>query len=244
MGRRSRRDPDAHRERGKGHPTRARQELRRPVLQRPAGTDEYGTVAAASNAPVAERAADFEKASERISRQPWKRGLYEQGDLYQVVRLAEDGIDWGAAPGTGDEVGYCMAAFRGDDCLQAAIATATQVPIEAVPDLDLARRLEAGGDPEEISADCWDRLDRWAAARGTVMAFHDDVPAPRDRWVGVVTWQPFGVTPEGFSDHCLVMSHDRLVFDPSCGVQAPRGMAAMHFSPDRITYGISFDREE
>ena len=41
------------------------------------------------------------------------------------------------------------------------------------------------------------------------------VPAPRHRWVGVVIASD---EDNPFSDHCLVMCHDRLVFDPSCSV--------------------------
>lgn len=47
-----------------------------------------------------------------------------------------------------------------------------------------------------------------------------------------------------FNDHCLVMSHDRLIFDPSCSVIVPKGMQTLTYRPDQITYGISFNKEE
>jgi hypothetical protein len=43
-----------------------------------------------------------------------------------------------------------------------------------------------------------------------------------------------------FNDHCLVMSGDRLVFDPGCSVKTPPGHRAMRCTPDDINYGISF----
>jgi hypothetical protein len=45
-----------------------------------------------------------------------------------------------------------------------------------------------------------------------------------------------------FGDHCLVMSGDRVIFDPSCSVNLPPGLRIMRFDPSRISYGLSFDQ--
>lgn len=141
----------------------------------------------------------------------------------------------------GGEVGYGMDPYRLDDCFQAAIATTTQIPIEQVPDLRLDKRVAAGEDPDEINLQGWERIYRWLQGRGLGLVIHEDVPVARDRWIGVVR-DPSPAGP--FCDHCLVMCHDELVFDPACTVKAPPGERTMHFRPSAIAYGISFDREE
>lgn len=145
------------------------------------------------------------------------------------------------------EVGYGMAPYRYDDCFQAAIATATQTPIEQVPDLHLDDRFKEGGIAEEIYRASWETVGRWADAQGLVLTFHRRVPVARRRWVGVVPVaslstvdpsRPLGV------DHCLVMEHDTLVFDPICTVKPPIGLRVQHFPPSAIAWGVSFDRKE
>jgi hypothetical protein len=154
-----------------------------------------------------------------------------------------------------------MDPYRTDDCFEAAVATVTQVPIEQVPDPELDLRLWRGEDPEEISDKSWERIQRWASKCGLTLTFHSEVPVGRTRWIGVVVaghsdraafeLRPDGTwaarkdeVPPAFNDHCLVMAHDRLIFDPSCSVRLPPGMQLMRHSPDQITYGISFDKEE
>jgi hypothetical protein len=170
---------------------------------------------------------------------------------HPIARLTEDGIDYGGRPQPGDEIGYGMDPYRTDDCFQAAIATCTQIPIEQVPDLQLDKRLSEGTSPEEISRASWDRIDWWAVKRRLRLTYFDHVPVPRERWIGVIEYR--GPVPtehhasggnHGFTDHCLVMCHDRLVFDPSCSVRVPAGMRLLCFDPKDITYGISFDKEE
>lgn len=133
--------------------------------------------------------------------------------LCPVVRLTADGPDFGVWPGEGDEVGYGMFPYpdRGDDCFPAAIATALQHPIEQVPDLRIDARIAAGEDPVTVSRSSWLRIDRWARELGFVLTIHDEVPVARDRWVGVCP-DPAGSWMLG--DHCLVMSRERLLFDP------------------------------
>lgn len=158
------------------------------------------------------------------------------------------------------EVGYCME--RTDQCLQAAIATAIQVPIEQLPDLRLDQRVVRGEPTDEVNRTSWARMGAWLAKRGLALQFHEQVPVHRHRWVGVITAGPLGdedidylvnllgVTREViegreyFNDHCLVMSYDRLVFDPSIGITPPPGLAVREWDPDEITYGISFDKKE
>ena len=83
----------------------------------------------------------------------------------------------------------------------------------------------------------WERIARWAAGLGLQLTFHEQVPADRDRWIGVCP-DPKGAGLGG--DHCLVMSHDREVFDPSVSVKCPAGMDLRWWDPSQIEYGISF----
>jgi hypothetical protein len=172
-----------------------------------------------------------------------REGMRSPVKTYPIVRLTADGPDDGTWPQPGDEVGYGMEPTpkRGDDCLAAAIATALQHPIEQVPDLRLDKRIEAGEDPREVSRSSWERIARWAEGLGLELTFHEQVPADRRRWIGVCP-DPKGSWMLG--DHCLVMSRDRLVFDPSVSVKRPPGMTVARFSPSDIAYGISFDRKD
>lgn len=140
--------------------------------------------------------------------------------------------------------------------------TAIQVPIEQLPDLCLDRRALSGESVDEVNRTSWARMGAWLAKRGLALQFHEQVPVHRHRWVGVITAGPLGdedidylvnllgVTREViegreyFNDHCLVMSYDRLVFDPSIGITPPPGLAVREWDPDEITYGISFDKKE
>lgn len=218
---------------------------RRVLLQRPPRVDERGW-----RAPQAAAPGNFDAWAAEHGRQ-----LQGGFQTYPIVRLTEDGVDWGANPQPGDEIGYGMHPYQGDDCFRAAIATATQVPIEQVPDLALMKRLEHGEDAEEISRTSWERIDSWASKRGLGVAFWDEVPAPRHRWIGVCrnapgiayTFDEHGhpvrsdVGGRGFNDHCLVMSHDQLIWDPSCSMKPPPGMTTSPSDTTRIGYGISFD---
>jgi len=206
---------------------------RRVVLQRPAEVDDFG-----SRRPVPQggTAAHVEAwARDRVHGRRFR--------THPIVRLTETGIDWGAEPRPGDEVGYCTDPYRGDTCFQAAIATVTQVPVEQVPDLELDRQLKRGADPAELNRSAWERILRWATERGLEMVFHDQVPVARRRWIGVVVVER-RPDEKPFDDHCLVMADDRLVFDPMCSVKPPPGMRVRTFDPSEITYGLSFDQEE
>ncbi|MEK6273356.1 MAG: hypothetical protein AABM42_12055 [Actinomycetota bacterium] len=178
-----------------------------------------------------------------------------------MVRLTDAGPDWGVMPGPNDQVGYAMDPFREDDCFQAAIATATQVPIEQVPDLDIDRQLEEGVDPLTIDELGWQRIERWAGKRGLELRFWDELPVPRERWIGVsrldqgllrqiflASGDPPTPRLHGdeylFFDHCQVMADDQLVFDPVCSQSPPPGHTHKAYSISEMVYGISFERKE
>jgi hypothetical protein len=205
---------------------------RRVVLQQPPGTDGFGS---------RHRATRDDKIAWTLE---WKR--YEARPYVErrIVRLTPSGIDWGATPGPEDEIGFAMDPYRYDDCLTAAIATATQTAVEDIPDLRLSARLKAGEDPDEISRSSWPRIDDWATKRGFVAMMHpeDEIPVPERRWIGIIEWDRQG--PRPFQDHCVVMDHDRLIFDPACGAVPPPGMRALIYSPEQIAWGLSFNQKE
>ncbi len=156
-----------------------------------------------------------------------------------------------------DGVGYGMHPTRPDGCLRAALATATQIPVDQVPDLHLDQRVRAGEDPEEISRDAWARIGEWLSGRGLRLVLHDAVPVDRDRWVGVIGGRvdeaamaavgvEMGNADNPFLDHCIVLSYERIVFDPAVSLkpELPRGMRLPTWQLSQIEYGLSFDRKE
>lgn len=178
-------------------------------------------------------------------------------DRPDVFRLGALDVPRGSRPvfqlANGD-VGYGMAPERNGDCFRAAIATVLQVDVAQVPNGRLDERLAAGEDPQEINRSYMVRLDEWLAARGLAVV-HPKVPVDRDRWIGVcrVETRPrdlmlarrYGVELcEHFTDHCLIMCHDRAIFDPAVSMKVPDGMRLRPFTPEDVTYGISFDPKE
>lgn len=156
-------------------------------------------------------------------------GLRRTVREYPVIRLDEPG----------GEVGYAMDPWQTDNCLSAALATATQIPIEQVPELKLDKRHARGEDPDEVTRSTWARIADWAEKQGLNPLYHEHVPVDLPRWIGVVP-EFFDDNPYG--DHCLVMSYDRLVFDPASSMVAPPGMKVKQFHPNQIVYGLSFER--
>ncbi len=156
-------------------------------------------------------------------RKAWERS----GELPPVVQLG------------GGEIGYGMAPYRYDDCLQAAIATVTQTPFEQVPDLRLRERLDRGEAYDEVSLEHWERIRSWAHRRGFGFNVYDEVPLAQPRWIGIIN-------PDHLRrnrGHTLVMCHDELLFDPICTVKPPPGERRLHFPPSMIGWGVSFTRE-
>jgi hypothetical protein len=218
----------------------------RVLLQRPKGVDDFGSRTVA--APAGDMSSYVQES---------ERGIMGPRRVYPIVRLTEDGIAWGEEPQPGDEIGYGMHPYLLDDCVQAAIATVTQIPIEQVPDLKLNARLLAGEDPDEISRTSWDRIAEWADKRGLVCHLWSSelLPVPRRRWIGLVRslhktaytlerGQLVKADMAAFHDHCLVMARNRLLFDPSCSVRPPPGFQTLGHRPEHVSEGISFDRKE
>ena len=86
----------------------------------------------------------------------------------------------------------------------------------------------------------WKQVDAWLSRRGLRMVVHRKVPARKRRWIGVIHH------PGAFQGHCIVMCHDRFLFDPLSFMdeirspgQLPR---ARRYKPEDITYGVSFAR--
>lgn len=183
----------------------------------------------------------------RIAQQSYN-GAPNRATRRAMAKVRTPGLDWkrdNQRVQLGDDgVGYFADTGLLDDCFRAAIATATQIPIGKVPDLRLHCRLVEGEDPDKINAESWQRIARWLDGRGLRLTRHDSVPVDRERWVGVVT------VPSGFSrgnpftDHCLVMSYDRVIFDPAANAQAPEGMRPRAWESTDVTYGLSFDPKE
>jgi hypothetical protein len=166
-----------------------------------------------------------------------------------TVRIEEHGI-----------TGYCMDPERRHDCLRPAIATVLQVPVDQVPDPDIDRRLadDLTDARRRYPADAaerlwaisraairtqlagWQLIDEWLDRRAYRVTVHETMPT-LDRWIAVV--EP--PIPEGFfGDHCLVMSHDTLIFDPAVSVPPPPGMRLRRWSHRDFRYGLSFSRAE
>lgn len=156
-------------------------------------------------------------------------------------------------------VGYLAA--RSDDCFRAAIATAAQIPIEQVPDPRLDERVRAGEDIDQIDFDAWGRISAWLDRRGMQLVVHDTPPWERERWIGIrpglaqLASEFPDMPPErwysmlegcgvAFDDHCLIMSRERVIFDPAVGVEPPPGMRLQPADPSKITYGITIDPKE
>jgi hypothetical protein len=134
--------------------------------------------------------------------------------------------------------GWCVRAPRRDDCFAAAAATVLQVPISKVPDGRTDERLALGVPPDLIDSEAKSAWVRWLAKRGLRWVVHEKVPVRRKRWLGVIE------LPGMFTDHCLVMTGNELLWDPILGmfegVTLPRGLRV--FTPENITYGLSFQR--
>jgi hypothetical protein len=117
------------------------------------------------------------------------------------------------------------------DCLQAAIATAVQIPYEQVP---VTAPTGAGGQGEWLRV--YSRLWEWSAALGFAMAFHTDPPFSETPWVGV--------TPRGEDGyrHTIVIANGILYFDPASGFETPDGTEIA--TTREIEYAITFHPRE
>jgi hypothetical protein len=127
---------------------------------------------------------------------------------------------------------------RSDQCLQAAVATATQTPLDQVPDAHIDERLAAGADDDELAGQVFGDLERWAHGRGLEMLFEElAVPQP-GLWIGLVKLRNFGMTL--FADHCLVLAGDTIAWDPCAGIPVGRGLRVKIYSRLDITASVVF----
>lgn len=134
-------------------------------------------------------------------------------------------------------LGYFVRLPRKDDCFAAAIATVLQVPIDDVPDPRIDDRLAGGERPDDIGRAATLDLRRWLATRNLRMVVHRHVPVARRRWIGIV------VMPGNFNDHCLVMNHTHLLFDPAAAcdfLDLEQSKRRRVWKPDDISFGLSF----
>ena len=135
-----------------------------------------------------------------------------------------------------------------DDCFRAALATVTQIPVQEVFDVLLRGRLAAGADVDDLAAMFWDKCESWLESRGLRATFHKAVPLDRERWIGIVPPPPpEDDTTEGghgrpcspFSAHTLVMTRDRILFDPAISLRPPPGMRLRQLRPSDVVLGIA-----
>jgi hypothetical protein len=97
---------------------------------------------------------------------------------------------------------------RGDDCLQAAIASLLQVPMPRVPDLRIAHLRIAGHDEDELARAVNRQLGRWIEENGLNVYLHTSPAVSERRWIGVIPGDVPG------ADHCLLMAGRDCLFDP------------------------------
>jgi hypothetical protein len=139
-------------------------------------------------------------------------------------------------------LGYFGRDLRQDDCFAAAAATVLQVPVDRVPDIRLDEQLAAGRDPEQINRDAWASWKDWLARRTLRLVVHHGVPAARRRWIGVIRL-PKPDAP--FNDHCVVMTRDRILFDPADFAahifdEPDSSLVVRRWRPEHVAYGLSF----
>jgi hypothetical protein len=101
--------------------------------------------------------------------------------------------------------GYMMRRF--DDCLQAAIATALQIPMHNVPDLRIDERIADGADPEELNRIVWQEMSRWAQRIGVLIEIRPRLPQT-GLWIGIEHAEGL------YNGHSYVMRNRRILHDP------------------------------
>jgi hypothetical protein len=120
---------------------------------------------------------------------------------------------------------------RGDDCIQAAIATCLQIPIYKVPDLHIDQQFYGGKDPEEIDRGIDEKLTRFARQHSITVKSHVARLPTSGRWIGVVS------QPGLYSDHCLVMDGRECLFE-TMGDE----LGSIDYGHSDIDYGITLER--
>jgi hypothetical protein len=97
-----------------------------------------------------------------------------------------------------------------------------------VPDLQLARKVSAGMDPEEIDREVRRDLKRFTHRYGVKTALHTSRFPTAGRWIGLE------FDPAPYSDHCYLMDGKECLFDAEMGLTP--------WKEPKIDYGISLKR--
>ena len=137
-----------------------------------------------------------------------------------------------------------------DECFQAVLCTYFQIDpdhADAPPRTHIDKRLAAGEDPASVLGDVDTQIRRWLRRRGVRPVFTrriTRVMREEAKWIGVVEF------PGVANDHCFLMSHERIVWDPvqggkwlmsmSPGLVAPEGMRPAFFTVDDVTLALLF----
>ena len=186
---------------------------------------ERGATAGAPK-PYAEFAARVHKAEATARRAKWPP---TRSSVEARLRLMH-----GTSRLAGGDVGYIQR--RADDCLRAAVATTLQVPIERVPDPRIDARLRAGKDAEDVRVSVVRMFEAWTARRGLRIVASREPGHFERRWIGIVLCEP------PFTNHCLVMDGEELVFDVAAGLACPPGLTLKVWGPERIKIAMDFER--
>ena len=133
--------------------------------------------------------------------------------------------------------GWCIRAPRADDCWQAVVATALQVPIEDVPDSRIDERLEDGESADEIGRSYDLEFREWLRGqrlRMTRFAVEPGRLPKLPRWIGQCPVRG------DFQDHCLVMSGPDVLFDPIVTLEDQLGRKVKAWGADDVRIGYAF----
>jgi len=120
---------------------------------------------------------------------------------------------------------------RTDDCLQAALASALQIPANLVPDLGMEAKMAGGMDPELMERGIRAKMDPFLHKHGVKVRYHATPPTSSRRWIGVVREE------DVYSDHCLLMSGPDCLFDPANLLPS----AASSYDVSEVDYGITLN---
>lgn len=126
---------------------------------------------------------------------------------------------------------------REDDCMRAAVATLTQLPLAEIPDPSYDEDLAAGVPHSIIVSQALADLATWASERGLRLRYHYPPPVERHAWIGI---DARGA--DAGNGHVVVMSHSEFVHDPASNWPCPPGHVLDH--DYQIHYGITFAPKE
>jgi hypothetical protein len=142
----------------------------------------------------------------------------ELANLRRKARMRPVAV--GGSRAVGSKLGYFETTLRDgtigyfqrrtDDCVQAALATLLQMPIDRVPDLRLDRRTWIDGmHPDELQRAIEPAFAEWTARYGLTIVAHATPPRWAKRWIGLMS------APGVFERHCVVMTRADYLWDVS-----------------------------